>query len=104
MTMSILSPNKQKMSLSEYGKSIQEKMNKAQRQQLREYEEYKIHAINKYAVVRDSEGPDDIEIDWVENRPDNVYDYTGVMKIVDHQNHEEGLEATLSPEAIDTIY
>lgn len=93
------------MTIAEYGQNMQKELNDAQRKQLRRYEEHKIHQTHKYAVNRPTgDENQDIRSDWFESAPEDTYEFTGIPKTIDPWNSEDGLEASLSPEAIDTIY
>ena len=93
------------MTIADYGKQLQKKFNDAQRTQWRRYENHKIHDTPKYAERQIAPDENDlIEQDWFETSPEEYHNFTGIPRTLDPDNNEEGIEATLSPQAIDTIY
>lgn len=79
------------MSLSDYGRRLQQQFNEAQQLNSRRNEEYKVHFANKYLLE-----PARLQ-DIGEEPGISVHDYTGVEQTVDPYNGGTGLDATLSP-------
>lgn len=90
--------SEQNISIAEFGRRIQDKFNQAQEHGAKFNEMQKIHVKPKMMNT------DGIFGDSLNNGVSLRNTYTGTDKLIDPKKLKEGVDATLSPHAVDTIY